>query len=91
MLTPPKIIDALKLVFWLKIFNVFYRKKVETEILKGTIIMSLRQKQTNDAGLSGLSLGVSAPKIKAETPPNIVFMMSDDIGYNDLAAYGQSY
>lgn len=43
-------------------------------------------------GLSGLMLGASASMLNAETPPpNIIFIMADDVGYNDLAVYGQGY
>jgi len=38
--------------------------------------------------VSGL-LALAAPLLAAERPPNIIYIMTDDLGYGDLGCYGQ--
>src|SRR4249920_3288413 len=42
-------------------------------------------------GLTTLALVVTlaAPTRAAERPPNVVFIIADDLGYGDLGCYGQ--
>ena len=35
------------------------------------------------------TLGLGAAMAAAQEKPNVIFIMADDVGYNDLAAYGQ--
>ncbi len=38
-----------------------------------------------------ISALVTGSLIASQEPPNIIFIMADDVGYNDLAVYGQEY
>src|SRR6187431_81746 len=34
-------------------------------------------------------LGLGFPTLAAERPPNIIFILADDLGYGDIGAFGQ--
>ncbi len=36
-----------------------------------------------------ISLALLSPALAEERPPNIIFIMADDMGYGDLGCYGQ--
>jgi arylsulfatase A len=42
-------------------------------------------------GVSSLSVAETAPAGKRKTPPNIVFMLVDDLGWGDFSCYGDSF
>jgi arylsulfatase len=47
-------------------------------------------RNTMTAVVSGLCLCIAGPDARAERPPNIIYLVADDLGYAELGCYGQT-